>query len=167
MLIALTPVTNAERGALENLFQLYVHDFSEHWSGTERGELDDDGRFAPYPLDPYFDASGDEAFFVRVDGHLAGFALLNRVGHVGAVDHNVAELFVVRKHRRAGVAGEAIATLLDGRPGRWETAVARRNTSALAFWRRTLGAHARVRDIDEHDLQPPVWNGLVLRFEVG
>ena len=28
-----------ERDVLANLFQLYVHDFSEHWAGAPRGDL--------------------------------------------------------------------------------------------------------------------------------
>jgi predicted acetyltransferase len=48
----------SERGVLDNLFQLYVHDFSEQWVGTPRGEVGVDGRFEPYPwLDSYWRSS--------------------------------------------------------------------------------------------------------------
>ena len=30
---------------LQNLFQLYTHDFSEFWAGSARGGLGADGRF--------------------------------------------------------------------------------------------------------------------------
>ena len=47
-----------ERAALANLMQLYVHDFSDFWSGTSNGDLRDDGRFEDYPLDPYWRDEG-------------------------------------------------------------------------------------------------------------
>jgi hypothetical protein len=41
--------TAEQRPALENLFQLYIHDFSEQWADRAEGEIEEDGRFAPYP----------------------------------------------------------------------------------------------------------------------
>ena len=165
--VEVRPAAASERGALENLFQLYVHDFSEHWAGTPRGELDDAGFFERYDLEPYWRDEGCLPFVIRHAGHLAGVVLLDRTSHLGrVVDHNVAELFVVRKHRRAGVAHAAMSHVFDRFPGTWETAVTRRNTSALAFWRRAIGTHARISGIEEHDVQPPVWNGAVFAFRV-
>ena len=57
--------------------------------------------------------------------------------------------------------------VFDRFDGRWETAVTRRNTSALAFWRRVIGTHRRISEIEEHDVQPPAWNGAVFAFRVG
>ncbi len=157
-----------EREALENLFQLYTHDFSEQWSGTSRGELNDDGRFSPYDLGPYWRDADHVPLILRLEGHLAGFALLNRTAHAGAaVDHNMAEFFVVRKHRRAGVGRAAVGTILARYPGLWETAVARPNTAALAFWRRAITEHPGVGDLEERNLQTASWNGPVFRFRVG
>ena len=42
-----------ERIVFENLMQLYTHDFSEHWYDRPIGEVDHEGRFPPYALDPY------------------------------------------------------------------------------------------------------------------
>ena len=93
-----------EKPALANLFQLYVHDFSEQWAGRDDSELGDDGLFSPYPhLDAYWGEAGRLPFLIRVGGHVAGFALVNAHSHSGlTVDRNVAEFFVVRKHRRGG-----------------------------------------------------------------
>ncbi len=41
----------AEEHIIQNMMQLYVHDFSELWAGTDRGELEDDGFFPEYPLE--------------------------------------------------------------------------------------------------------------------
>ena len=43
--VTLEPAGREARETIANLFQLYVHDFSEQWAGTDRGELQEDGRF--------------------------------------------------------------------------------------------------------------------------
>lgn len=156
-----------ERAAMANLMQLYIHDFSEYWAGSSRGELGDDGRFEPYPLDPYWTDAARVPLLVRVDGRLAGFALLDRNAHTGrAVDHNMAEFFIARKHRGGGVGTAAAQTILTRYPGTWETAVARPNVRALSFWRRTIRTHPAAAGIEEHDITSAHWNGPVLRYRI-
>lgn len=162
--VELEPCTRSHRATLDALFQLYTHDFSEQWAGTERGELQDDGRFEPYPwLDSYWTEPAREAFLIRADGALAGFVLLNDYAHSGLpINHAIAEFFVVRKYRRAGVGHAAANTAIRGRPGQWELAVARKNWDALAFWRRIACelATGEVEALDTTDR----WNGVILRF---
>ncbi len=154
-----------ERSALANLTQLYIHDFSEFWAGTAEGELQDDGRFTDYPLDAYWCEPGRIPLLFRQDDRLIGFALLNAVGH-GAwpVERNMAEFFIVRKHRRGGVGTAAARRVFSLYPGAWEVAVARKNLGALAFWRQAIGGHPRVRDVKVVDLTTAAWNGPLFRF---
>ena len=161
----------AERPVLENLFQFYTHDFSAFWGGREDGELEEDGRFQPYiPLAGYW---GDEAaaegrvpILIRVEGFLAGFALINRVSHSGLpVDHAVAEFWVARKHRRFGVGLAAAVKILGHRPGQWEMAVARKNVDALPFWRK-VAAEVAGPHVEEIDRDDALWNGPIVRCRV-
>ncbi len=166
--VEVIPATADQRGVLENLLQLYIHDFSEYWAGLDRGELQEDGLFEPYPLGPYWAEPDHLPFLIRVDGYLAGFALLNRESHVGdALDRNMAEFFIVRKHRRGGVGVKAVNILFDRFPGAWELAVARRNVQALSFWRRVVQRREDVSQARESDLETAQWNGPVLSFRVG
>lgn len=153
-----------ERAALENLMQLYVHDFSEQWSDQARGEVGPDGRFESYPLDAYWTEPERVPLLIRRGGHLAGFALLNTHSHSGrAIDRSVAEFFILRKHRRGGVGLAAAQAILARYPGVWEAAVARRNTGALPFWRKVAASFAEAEEID---VVSDDWNGPVLRFRV-
>ena len=155
------------RETLANLFQLYTHDFSEHWAGTADGELQEDGRFAPYPfLESYWSDPDRVPLLLRAAGRIAGFCLLNRHHHgASPVDWNVAEFFVVRKHRRGGVGTAAARQVFASRPGVWEVAVARRNTGALAFWRGAIDSHPKVQGM--HELETASnWDGTVFRFNV-
>jgi len=155
------------RGTLEALFQLYTHDFSDYWAGTERGELGEDGRF---PGDSYLDSFWSdprrEPYLIRADGHLGGFVLINDHSHSGLpLDFAVAEFFVVRKHRRGGVGRAAARAAIAGRAGQWELAVARKNVSALAFWR-GVAAELASGPVEELDRSDDRWNGAILRFRV-
>jgi predicted acetyltransferase len=165
--VATEPVGPDAREVLANLFQLYTHDFSEQWGGESRGELEDDGRFEAYPfLDSYWAEPGRVPLLLRVAGRIAGFCLINRHHH-GAmpVDWNVAEFFVVRKHRRRGVGGAAARRIFAERPGVWEVAVARRNLGALAFWRSAIAAQPGVYGLRELD-DANDWDGVVFRFGI-
>ena len=164
--VTLDPCSASRRPALEAMFQLYTHDFSEQWAATDRGDLEETGRFADYPyLDLYWTDADRSAWLIRANGRLAGFALLNTYSHSGLpTDHDMAEFFVVRKHRRSGVGRAAAMRLIGERVGQWELAVARANVGALSFWRGV--ANAMTPEVEELDCDDARWNGTILRFVV-
>lgn len=164
--VTLEPVGADRAETLSNLFQLYVHDFTDFWT-ERRVELGEDGRFPPYPpLARYWSEPGRGCFLIRADGQVAGFVLLDREAHSGeAVDWNMGEFFVARHYRREGVGRGAALAAIGSRPGQWELAVARRNRPALAFWRR-VAAELATGDVDERDQDDERWNGAILRFVV-
>lgn len=165
MAVTLTRATTDQAPVLQNLIQLYTHDFSELWAGTSRGELGPDGRFPDYPLDDYWTRPDWSAWLIWSGDALAGFALVNDQSHAGAtLDRNVAEFFVVRKHRREGVGAQAALSLFDQRPGVWELAVTRANRSGQAFWTKLLQRSPQVLDLQVIDMNDARWNGALLRF---
>lgn len=165
-IVSLQAIEPARRPVLEAMFQLYTHDFSEYWVGQDRGELLETGQFDGYPeLERCWAEPDRSAWFIRADKHLAGFALLSGRSHSGLpADFDVAEFFVVRKHRRTGVGFEAARQLIARRSGQWEIAVVRANVGALDFWRRV--ATGVSPEVDEQDLDDERWNGSILRFRV-
>lgn len=165
--VSLQQVGPERARTIANLFQLYIHDFTDFWE-TRRVEIGEDGRFPPYPpLETYFREPDRSAFLIRADSHIAGFALLDTHSHSGEpVDHNMGEFFVARPYRREGVGRVAALSLIEERPGQWELAVARRNTGALSFWR-GVADRAALGPVDERDQNDESWNGAVLRFRAG
>ena len=156
-----------EKGAIENLIQLYHHDFSEQWCGTSRGELENDGRFPEYPLEVYWREPAHLPLLLRMNQRLVGFALLNASSPSGrGVEHNMAEFFIARKHRRCGVGTTAAQGIFSCYSGQWETAVARQNVGALEFWRKAITRHSLARDVEEFDVTTDSWNGPVIRFRI-
>lgn len=161
--------TAADSMTIGNLMQLYIHDFTELWAGTDRAELQSDGRYGDYPdLDLYWRDPDRIPLLIRSHGRLIGFALLNRRSHSGALlDWNVGEFLIVRKYRRGRYGSAALAAILAQWPGRWEVAVVRNNLAALAFWRRALADNPDVAAIEENDLATDEWDGPVLGFVAG
>ena len=160
-----TEAGSSHASLIQNLMQLYTHDFSEFWAGTTRGDLDPDGRFPAYPLEDYWSRAHWWAGLICCNARLAGFALINDETHSGMpAQRNMAEFFVLRKYRGNGVGQAAAEILFSRHPGSWEVAVARRNTRALQFWPKLIRSSPRASSIDEMDVQNAHWNGPILRF---
>ena len=118
-------------------------------------------------MDSYWSDPARIPLLIRVDGQLAGLALINDYSHSGQpADRNMAEFFVVRKHRRGGVGTAAAQAIFSRWPGLWEAAVARRNTAALPFWRKAAASHPACRGVEEIDLSNDHWDGPILRFRI-
>ncbi len=167
--LSISIVQPGERAAVEAMLQLYIHDFSELFAGTRRGDLGEDGRYVVDIAirDWWSDTVDHVALLIRVDGRLAGFALLNRKAHGDhLIDWAMAEFFVVRKYRRAGVGRLATREIFARYPGRWEAAVMRLNTGALAFWDAAIRSHPAVAAIEIFDTRPPSWNGSSFVFSI-
>jgi predicted acetyltransferase len=163
--VNVVPARIGEQPAIENLFQLYSHDFSEFWSGTPRGELSDAGRFEAIALAPYWQVGDHFPYLIRAGTHLAGFALVNKETHSTAkADFNMAEFFVVRKHRGRGTGRRAAQDIFARHRGTWEVAVARRNVAAIAFWRSAIATLPGVGAFSQQDHQGARWNGPIFRF---
>jgi predicted acetyltransferase len=162
-------VAGAERTqapVIQNLMQLYTHDFSEFWGGTARGDLNAQGLFDAYPLDQYWSQSHWAAMLIWCDRALAGFCLINDRTHSGLrAQRNLAEFFVLRKYRGRGVGRRAAESIFSHHPGAWEVAVARKNAPAREFWRKTITRAAKCSQFQELDLEDERWNGPIFRFE--
>ena len=107
--------TIEEIPVVANLLELYAHDFSEFHS-IEPGP---DGRFGYPDLPLYWSESGRHAFLIKVDGKLAGFALIREILPVSGTNSiwDMAEFFVLRAYRRGGVRHESCQGALAAIPG--------------------------------------------------
>jgi predicted acetyltransferase len=168
MTLTVTLAEPGDRPLIEGMFQFYVYDFSEmEPAGSAGFELDETGRFEPYPqLDSYWREEDRIPLILRRDGYPAGFALINSHSHRddGHVERNMGEFFVARKHRGKGLADLAVAEILRRYPGHWEIAIAQRNIRALAFWPRAIKAAANVRDIEVVPGDGTHWTGPIWSF---
>jgi predicted acetyltransferase len=140
--LEIIPATDADYAIVANLARFYVYDMAEHagWPFPPDGLLDVGDQFANY-----WGKSGAKhhwppswrgfAFLVRLDGNLAGFALVKRMGES---TFDMGEFFVARQYRRHGVGRRVAFDLFDGFVGDWEVREMPTNIAAQAFWRRII-----------------------------
>ena len=143
MYLEVVTAVKEEQPILARLLELYAHDLSD----VARLNIGADGRFGYTPLPRYWTEQGRHPYLMRIDGELAGFVLVQQGSQLtGEPDvWDVAEFFVLRRHRRQGAGAQAAHEVWRRHKGRWEVRVMERNTAALAFWKRAadeyVGAH--------------------------
>jgi predicted acetyltransferase len=154
----------SEREALQNLFQLYAYDFSEVLPADVEGT----GRFKVPSLEAYWNEPRRLPFLVRADAQLAGFALVHQKSHLSGADDvwDMAEFFVLRRHRRAGVGMRAACILFETHAGAWEVRQRAANVAATSFWRRAIAAFT-AGSFSEEFMDDERWKGPVQRFTSG
>jgi len=133
--VALEPIAREQADILQNLAELYAHDFSEYVPL----DLKPTGRFEVNFGERWW-SDGHHAFFIRCDEKLCGFVLVQRGSKfTGATDvMDIAEFFVIRGARRRKVGVTVAHRLFTDFPGTWEIRVRQGNSAALEFWSRAL-----------------------------
>ena len=124
--------TFEERALIEGLMQPYAREFSR-WCEVQ---FNADGTFTYPLLGTYWSEPNRFPFLFRVNGEVAGFALVRKTdcGFADGEVCDVAEFFVAEAFRRQG-AGSAAACAVWGRlPGRWQVRVLEANETAMRFW---------------------------------
>lgn len=139
MRVEVTLAGPGEARIVANLINLYLFEFSD----VDGRDIGDDARFQYAALPAYWIEEGRHPFLIRVDGQLAGFALVaeRRVFDPGVPGHEMVEFFVLRKYRRRHVGEQAAWQLLDRFPGPWVVPQHHLNLAAHAFWRAVIGGY--------------------------
>jgi predicted acetyltransferase len=165
MILSVALAAVGERPLIEGLSRFYVYDFSEMEPAASRDfEFDDRGDLGTLPgLDAYWAREGFHPLVIRLGVHPIGFALVNTHSHQGgAVERNMGEFFIARKHRRRGLATAAIHRILSLYPGEWEVAVVERNLAAKTFWPRAIASAPNIDGLlriegDGEQWRGPIW----------
>lgn len=109
--------------------------YSYDWSELDGRDVDEHGEFG-YPwLDHYWTDENRHAFLIRVEGQLAGLALVRQEQRT-----EMAEFFVLRRYRRHGIGTTAAREVFRRFPGPWQVMQHVTNPGATAFWRKAIPA---------------------------
>src|SRR5688572_2587030 len=116
--VQVMPASEGQERVLRRLISLYVYDFSD-LMGLD---VEEDGSFKVPELISYWRDPWRHPFLLRVDGKLAGFALVHQRSRLSGADgtHDMAEFFVLRRYRRQGVGEQAAGKLFGRFRGPWE-----------------------------------------------
>ncbi|MFD0589274.1 GNAT family N-acetyltransferase [Paenibacillus sp. GCM10027627] len=158
---AIYEVQYEQKSTLRNLLELYKYDFTEF----DPEDVNENGLYEYSYLDHYWTEEGRYPFFIRVEGKLAGFALVRELG----VDENdksiysIAEFFVMKKYRGAGVGQNAAYEVFSRFHGVWKVAEMEENIPAQLFWRKTIQnyTNGNFEEVREED-----WDGPIQMFSV-
>jgi predicted acetyltransferase len=138
--LAVLRATEEERPILENLLQLYIHDFSQFCAVN----LELDGKFGYPDLPLYWLEPGRHPFLARMNGDLAGFMLVRQIalndGNKTVWD--MTEFFVLRGMRRRGIGTELAHAVWAMFPGAWQVRVMQSNQPAQQFWATAVAKYA-------------------------
>lgn len=135
--VQLVPAKSDQIVLLQNLWQLYSHDFTEFL----RIDVDDQGCF-PYDFDfkEYFERSGHWAYIAHVGENIAGFALISdKVSQTRLKGRHVDEFFIMRRFRGKGIGRSIAFQAFDTYQGYWEVSEVTTNVPAIKFWRKVIG----------------------------
>ncbi len=159
---SILPAQRDELPIVWNLLQFYYYDMTELLGG----HVGPEGRFAPKPIEPYWDDAWRYPLLVRVDEHPAGFALIHRRSRITGDPEtwDVAEFFVMRQYRRHGIGTDVALHVFDRFRGRWEVRQFPANLAATHFWRSVIARHTRGA-YREEVLDDERWRGPVQSFD--
>ena len=131
--LSIEPATLQDKTALFRLLQLYFFD-ATRWSDED---LQQDGLYEceENGLLSYFkEDSEDRAYMLRVNGKLAGFALVEKIPFQGGMISEFADLFVVPKYRRLGLASAATTRIVIESESPWLFSIFRKDRDAMRYW---------------------------------
>ena len=138
MNIELVPVDVSEKEILRNLLEKYDYEFSQY----DQRDVNNLGLYGYDYLDYYWTEEGRHTFFIKVDGKLAGFVMINTYLEVeAATDHTVAEFFVMHKYRGRGVGRYAAFRVFDMFPGKWQLKRHPKNLGSVHFWNKIVSEY--------------------------
>lgn len=150
--------TVADRRALQRMLELYQYELSDIWDQ----DLNASGEFS-YALDRYWSVTGNYAYVALVDGHYAGFALVDDQVKLPGGEYWMDQFFVMKKYRRNGVGCELAATVIHLHPGQWQVGQMTANHAARTFWHKALQAIS-TESFDEFTVTEGWWQGFIQKF---
>lgn len=129
--VKLKQVNISEKNTLANLLEKYNYEFSQY----DKRKFSSDGLFGYKYIDNYFTDEDRFAYFITVDGELAGFALINKYHECDRpIDWSVAEFFVSYNYRRQGVATKAVDMIFERHKGYWHIKYHKNNSASVVLW---------------------------------
>ena len=134
--IRIEPILIEQKSVFSQLMELCNYEFSEY----EDSDLNEYGYYGYSHIDDYWNECGRFPYFIRVNGKLAGFALVtSRCHYLESPDaHNIAEFFVMIKYRRKGVGRFVAKEVFNKHKGMWEVLQIPTNIRAQKFWKSVI-----------------------------
>jgi len=138
--IIIEPVAKEEKEILRNLLEKYMYEFSQY-NNLDVNSL---GLYGYSYLDNYWTEKNRFPFFIRANGKLAGFVMVNDYPEVKMdTNYTMSEFFVMYKYRRCGIGKYAVKYILDKFKGKWQLRYHPKNEISQKFWIKTISEYTK------------------------
>ena len=165
MNIEIIEAQEEDRPIVRNMVSYYIYDMAEStgWNIKPNGTFGGCDDLAEYWQTWHPESGSDRwphedwqgfPYIVRVDGQLAGFALLKHLGKTLPNTYDIGEFFILRKYRQKGLGKHVAHTLFDRHRGNWEIRQMFSNTPAQAFWRKIISEYTGGKYRDTTEVHP-------------
>jgi len=157
--IIMEPVTKEEKEILKNLLEKYMYEFSQY-NDLDVNNL---GLYGYSYLDNYWTEENRFPFFIRANGKLAGFVMVNDYPEVKMdTNYTMSEFFVMYKYRRCGIGKYAVKYILDKFKGRWQLRYHPKNEISQKFWIKTISDYTKGKyEIMENNPEAMYEDGII------
>lgn len=157
MKITITEAKLEDYPTIQNMARFYVYEMSRYC----KWECPGDGLYECDDLKHYFEKEDNYAFFIKANGELAGFIMVNKIGSNINIDWNIGEFFVLAKFQGSSVGKKAAYAIFERFRGHWEVGSMPDNLGAKSFWKKvineyTKGSFAEQEKIIEHPVPHPM-----------
>lgn len=128
-----------DREILSNLLEKYDYEFSQY----DNRDVNKLGLYGYQYLDYYWTEKNRWAYFIEVDGKLAGFVMVNDYPEVEdrKTDFVISEFFVIYKYRRSGIGKQAFFKVLNLHKGTWQLKRHPKNMPSVYFWNKAVNEY--------------------------
>lgn len=132
MEVTLRKVEIEDREILANLLEKYDYEFSQY----DKRDVNKLGLYGYQYLDYYWTEENRFAYFIEVDGKLAGFVMISNYPEAPEekMDFCLSEFFIMYKYRRMGVGRESAYKAFEMHHGKWQLKRHPRNLPSVHFW---------------------------------
>jgi predicted acetyltransferase len=128
------------KNVIKNLMQFYMYDFSEFIDM----DVEEDGLFQNYKnLDDYWNDESRSPYVIQQDGKYIGFVLVRLIETATRKYFSIAEFFVMKKYRLAGVGKIIAYQIFDLYKGNWEVFQKETNKPAQLFWKKIIDGYTK------------------------
>jgi predicted acetyltransferase len=145
MKIFIEEVLPNEETILQNLFEFYDYEFSQYLDF----EVNNEGLYRKAPVDKYLSEDSYSAYFIKSDGILVGFVIVNKNDSMSLFE--IEQFFILKKHNGKGIGKQAAFEIFDRYKGCWKITQIEKNYSAQAFWRSVIKEYSNGIYIEKND----------------
>jgi predicted acetyltransferase len=141
MNISIEPVSRDEKEILRNLTEKYEYEFTAY----EDADVNNMGLYGYKYIDHYWTDKNRYAYFIKVNGKLAGFIMIDDCRYIDRIETNfsISELFVMHKYKKMGVGTYAVKYVLNKHKGKWQIGYNPKNEIGKKFWNKTIKEYTK------------------------